>query len=113
MSEYLFSYGTLQKEDVQLKLFGRLLKGTRDVLTGYRLSGVEIRDKLFLAEGGDRYQQTLIPAEDEGESVGGTVFEISPEELILADRYEPESYERIRVALRSGREAWVYVARPS
>jgi hypothetical protein len=28
MKEYLFSYGTLQKEKVQLDLFGRILKGS-------------------------------------------------------------------------------------
>ncbi len=31
----LFSYGTLQQEDVQLSTFGRLLQGQRDELLGF------------------------------------------------------------------------------
>ena len=34
--ENLFSYGTLQQENVQIKNFGRSLSGTLDVLQGYR-----------------------------------------------------------------------------
>ncbi|HAO29187.1 MAG TPA: UDP-N-acetylmuramate--alanine ligase, partial [Chryseobacterium indologenes] len=29
---YLFSYGTLQKEQVQLETFGRILQGEKDTL---------------------------------------------------------------------------------
>ena len=32
----LFSYGTLQQEDVQLATFGRRLTGVSDALVGYR-----------------------------------------------------------------------------
>ena len=108
MKENLFSYGTLQKEKVQLELFGRLLNGTKDILGGYRLSPVEIKDETFLAKGEDKCQLTLIPSKDD--AVEGMVFEVSQEELLLADRYEPENYKRIKVALRSGKEAWIYVA---
>jgi gamma-glutamylcyclotransferase (GGCT)/AIG2-like uncharacterized protein YtfP len=110
MKENLFSYGTLQKTQVQLKLFGRLLDGERDVLKGYKLSPIEIKDESFLAKGEDKYQLTLIPSKDD--MVEGTVFAISEEELLSADRYEPENYKRIKVALRSGKEAWIYVADP-
>jgi gamma-glutamylcyclotransferase (GGCT)/AIG2-like uncharacterized protein YtfP len=110
MKELLFSYGTLQKEKVQLELFGRLLNGAKDILGGYKLSPVEIKDESFLAKGEDKYQLTLIPSKDE--IVEGTIFEISEEELLLADRYEPENYKRIKVTLRSGKEAWIYVADP-
>ena len=51
MSEYLFSYGTLQKEKVQIKLFGRTLRGCNDILCGYKLKRVEITDDDFLASG--------------------------------------------------------------
>lgn len=34
MKEYLFSYGTLQRDEVQLELFGRLLTGKKDPLVG-------------------------------------------------------------------------------
>ena len=34
----LFSYGTLQQEDVQLATFGRLLQGQKDELLGFEQS---------------------------------------------------------------------------
>jgi hypothetical protein len=34
----LFSYGTLQQEDVQWSTFGRLLEGQRDELPGFERS---------------------------------------------------------------------------
>ena len=91
-----------------MELFGRLLNGTKDILGGYKLSPVEIKDASFLAKGEDKYQLTLIPSKTD--AVEGMVFEVSEEELLLADRYEPENYKRIKVALRSGKEALVYVA---
>ncbi|MEI9911041.1 MAG: gamma-glutamylcyclotransferase family protein [Bacteroidota bacterium] len=110
MKEYLFSYGTLQKDKVQVELFGRLLQGTKDTLEGYRLATIEIKDELFLSKGEEKYQLTLIPSTDSTESIEGTVFEISEEELLLADKYEPDNYKRIKVSLQSGKEAWIYAA---
>ena len=40
----LFSYGTLQLEQVQLETFGRLLKGEKDILEDYKLTVIEITD---------------------------------------------------------------------
>src|SRR5262245_12232958 len=45
----LFSYGTLQWEDVQRKWFGRLLEGERDALPGFELSRVKIDDARVVA----------------------------------------------------------------
>jgi hypothetical protein len=108
MSENLFSYGTLQRNDVQLELFGRLLKGAKDVLRDFKIASIEITDESFLAMGEDKIQRTLVPSKTD--SVAGTVFELSLEELLLADSYEPENYRRIKVMLESGTEAWIYVA---
>jgi|SRR5712671_3679541 len=110
MKEYLFSYGTLQKDSIQLKLFGRLLNGAKDILKGYKLSPIEIRDESFLSKGEENIQLTVIPSNDKEDRINGTVFEISEEELILADKYEPGNYQRIQVALDSGRKAWIYAA---
>ncbi|MGB2750875.1 MAG: gamma-glutamylcyclotransferase family protein [Pyrinomonadaceae bacterium] len=107
MSEYLFSYGTLQKAEVQLKLFGRPLNGTSDVLTGYTTSEVEITDEVFLAKGGQNVQLTAIASVDD--KIDGTAFELTADELALADTYEPEGYSRIEVTLASGTKAWVYL----
>lgn len=110
MAEYLFSYGTLQKENVQLKLFKRLLIGTKDILPGYKTSSIEIKDKTFLSKGEQNIQQTAIPSNDKNDTIEGTVFEISTTELLIADKYEPGNYKRIKVKLLSGKKVWIYVA---
>jgi gamma-glutamylcyclotransferase (GGCT)/AIG2-like uncharacterized protein YtfP len=110
MPENLFSYGTLQKETVQLELFGRILNGTKDILKGYKISSIEIKDSAFLANGAEKLQQTLIRSGDAADLVEGTVFEISNEELLAADNYEPDNYQRTKVALASGKAAWIYIA---
>ena len=110
MTELIFSYGTLQTEKTQRELFGRRLRGTKDVLRGYKLSPIEIADEAFLAKGEEKDQRTLVSAPDDGDIIEGTVLEISKEELLLCDAYEPESYVRFKVVLQSGKEAWTYAA---
>ena len=110
MKEYLFSYGTLQKDKIQLTLFGRILQGWTDTLRGYRVVSIEIKDKAFLAKGEENLQQTLIISQDNNDTVKGTVFEITEAELLHADKYEPENYIRSKVMLQSGKEAWIYTA---
>ncbi|MES1222342.1 MAG: gamma-glutamylcyclotransferase family protein [Bacteroidota bacterium] len=110
MKEYLFSYGTLQKEKVQVELFGKILQGSADSLKGYKVATIEIRDEAFLSKGENKYQQTLIPTNNGTDSIEGTVFEISEEELFLADKYEPDNYKRVKVVLESGKETWIYLA---
>lgn len=109
MKEYLFSYGTLQKEEIQLDLFGRILEGSNDVLRGYKVSTIEITDRTFLSKGVGKYQKTLIISDD-NHVVDGTALEITDGELLVADKYEPENYKRINVVLESGKRAWIYVA---
>ena len=110
MKENLFSYGTLQKEKVQLELFGRLLNGAKDILKGYKLSSIEIKDESFLAKGEEKFQKTLVPTKNDADIIEGTVFEISEDELCSADKYEPDNYKRVKVLLQSGEEAWIYLA---
>jgi gamma-glutamylcyclotransferase (GGCT)/AIG2-like uncharacterized protein YtfP len=110
MTEYLFSYGTLQQEKTQLELFGRILQGVKDVLLGYEIATIEIRDETFLAKGEGKYQKTLSHTWNKIDNIKGTVFEITYEELLLSDKYEPNNYKRVKVTLESGREAWIYVA---
>lgn len=110
MTEYLFSYGTLQKENVQIELFGRRLTGVKDLLKGYKFSPVEITDELFLSKGEEKYQLTIIHSKNEKDIINGTVFEMIEKELFLADKYEPVNYKRSKVTLASGKEAWIYAA---
>ena len=110
MQELLFSYGTLQKDKVQLELFGRLLTGTRDVLAGYALSTIEIKDTSVLEKSEQPYHLIAIHSNDLTSAIKGTVYAITTDELHQADSYETEDYKRVKVTLQSGKEAWVYVA---
>lgn len=110
MKENLFSYGTLQKEKVQIELFGRLLNGAKDILTGYKLSSFEIKDESFLAKGEQKDQLTAISTNDKNDFIEGMMFEISEPELLSADKYEPDNYRRFIVELESGKKAWIYIA---
>lgn len=105
----LFSYGTLQQENVQKTLFGRLLAGTPDALPGYARRMLKITDPDVLATSGERFHPVVLRTGDPSDSVAGTVFAITPEELEAADRYEVSDYRRVSAALASGAGAWVYV----
>ncbi len=110
MIEYLFSYGTLQKEKVQMELFGRIFQGAPDTLRGYKAMVIEIKDETFLAKGEQKNQLTAIISDNKKDAVQGTVLELTKEELFLADQYEPDGYGRVKVVLESGKQAWIYVA---
>lgn len=110
-SERLFSYGTLQQENVQKETFGRLLEGAPDALIGFKQELVEITDPDVLAKSGKRFHPIVMQSDNPADRVEGTVFSITPAELAAADAYEVADYERIAVTLASGSGAWVYVRR--
>ena len=111
MDQYLFSYGTLQDESVQLSTFGRKLNGSRDALAGYRLQMIRIEDQDFVTSSGAEYHRNLVFTGATSDVVEGTLFAVTQKELELADTYEPEGYARIRVVLNSAINAWVYLKR--
>ena len=108
-TERLFSYGTLQTLSVQLSAFGRKLTGNPDTLVGYRLRMIQITDQEFVTTSGAEYHRNLEFTGSTSDLVGGTVFSVTQQELEQADTYEPDGYKRVRVTLRSGTEAWVYL----
>lgn len=106
---YLFSYGTLRLPDVQMASFGRLLDGTEDSMPGYRTDMLEITDPAVLATSGERYHPIVVPSDNPADTVPGTLFRLTEEEIWAADSYEVSDYARTRVKLTSGATAWVYV----
>jgi len=104
----LFSYGTLQLASVQMSQFGRLLEGGDDLLHGYRLVEITIRDPDVLEASGIAVHRALVPAEG-APPIPGKVFRLTAEELAAADTYESENYVRVAAPLASGTTAWVYV----
>jgi gamma-glutamylcyclotransferase (GGCT)/AIG2-like uncharacterized protein YtfP len=108
-TENLFSYGTLQKEAVQLATFGRRLEGKPDILVGYSLTMIRLQDQNFVATSGAAHHRIIQFTGIESDLVEGTVFRVTRKELEQADAYEPADYKRVLTQLRSGMKAWVYV----
>jgi gamma-glutamylcyclotransferase (GGCT)/AIG2-like uncharacterized protein YtfP len=106
--EKLFSYGTLQLENVQIETFGRTLTGSKDALLGYVLSEVRIRDEAVIRKSGMVFHPILKYTGNREDKVEGTVFEITHEELLKADEYEVEAYARTLADFKSGIQAWIY-----
>ena len=105
----LFSYGTLQQEDVQRATFGRALAGHHDQLAGFVQTELKIDDPDVVAASGKTHHPILVFTGRSSDLVNGTVFDITDAELALADEYEVDDYKRMAVTLASGAQAWVYV----
>jgi len=106
----LFSYGSLQQEDVQVSTFGRKLDGEKDLLVGYEPSLVKIADPDVAKRLKRLHHDNVRKTGDEWSNVQGTVFEVTDADLAKADTFEAQySYKRVSVPLASGKDAWVYV----
>jgi hypothetical protein len=110
----LFSYGTLQQDDVQFAAFGRRLEGHRDELVGFEPTLVKIEDSALAAKVGKTHHANASRTDDAQSRVAGMTFEVSDAELAGVDAYERRfDYARIQAKLASGRTAWVYVHQPA
>jgi hypothetical protein len=107
--EFLFSYGTLQLEAVQMATFGRQLAGTRDALEGFELVLLTIEDQTVVAISGTAYHTMATFTGRASDVVSGTVFTVTPDEVQNADKYEVAAVKGVAVVLQSGVRAWAYV----
>lgn len=98
--ELLFVYGTLMKPDVQKQEIGRVTESLPDILKGYRKSKVKIDNNEY---------PIITPSTNLNDFIKGCILLVTPAELELLDEYETKAYERKKVILSSGREAWTYV----
>ena len=105
----LFSYGTLQQDNVQLSTFGRLVSGVPDELLGVEEFVIDIDDPEIVAVSGKRQHSVVRLNRHAPGRVRGTVFEITDAELASADTYEVAVCIRVAVTLASGTRAWVYI----
>jgi gamma-glutamylcyclotransferase (GGCT)/AIG2-like uncharacterized protein YtfP len=106
----LFSYGSLQQEEVQVSTFGRKLDGQKDLLIGYEPSLVKIADPEVAKRLKKLHHDNVAKTGDDWSNVQGTVFEVTDEELAKSDAFEAQfGYSRVSVPLASEKEAWVYV----
>lgn len=84
---------------MQIGLFGRHPEGEADELVGFVSSMIDVD--------GGRHPIVEFNGKQECR-VGGTVFDLTEDEITRADAYEPEPYRRISTKLASGKKAWVY-----
>ncbi len=105
----LFSYGTLQRRDVQLATYGRLLEGSPDALLGHRLEVLPDRDPNAVRISGTATHMVVRGTAHAADRVPGMVFLLTPAELAATDQYEGTDYARAELTLESGRAAFVYV----
>ena len=105
----LFSYGTLQQDNVQMATYGRYLNGHLDSLSGYRLDKIKIEDKAVILTSGKNYHPIAVKTELANDCIEGTIFELSETELQQTDHYEVDEYQRVLETFASFKQAWVYV----
>lgn len=98
-TQYIFTYGTLQEENVQQALFGRKLKGKRDVLIGFKLSEEKLMGQYPVIKNTGSMDHSVV----------GQVYNITNLELFKTDAYETQAYKRVQVKLISGKYAWTYI----
>ena len=108
---YLFSYGTLQLEKVQIETYGRLLKGEKDSLLNYKLDKLKITDAEVIKKSGKEFHPIAMKTGISDDMIDGTIYEITEEELDSTDKYEVSDYKRVLETFVSGKKAWIYVAK--
>ncbi len=101
----LFTYGTLQHEDVQENLFGRVLQGTPEKLIGYVLKRIQIEEEFGIV-----HYPVIVETNNNADFIDGMVYEVTEKELHQADLYEGMHYKRVEVHLHSNQKAWAYSA---
>jgi gamma-glutamylcyclotransferase (GGCT)/AIG2-like uncharacterized protein YtfP len=77
--------------------------------SGFEHGMYEIDDPSVVATSGKTHHPIARFTGRASDTVAGTVFAISAEELRNADTYEVSAYKRVAVTLQSGVRAWVYV----
>lgn len=89
--------------------FGRRLSGKRDVLSGFAAALLEIDDEVTVSLSGKAHHPIAQFTGKVTDTISGTVYALTPEELQRADSYEVAPYQRVAVVLQSGTRAWAYV----
>ncbi|MBC8301231.1 MAG: gamma-glutamylcyclotransferase [Flavobacteriaceae bacterium] len=107
--ENLFSYGTLQYRKVQIETFGRILNGTNDILIGYKLKELKIKNQDVINTSGKENHPIIYKTGNKSDFIKGVLFNVSKEEIILSDKYETCDYKRINLKFKSGKSGWVYI----
>ncbi|CAM3858047.1 gamma-glutamylcyclotransferase [Flavobacterium branchiophilum NBRC 15030 = ATCC 35035] len=104
--EHLFAYGSLQSQEVQETIYGRILKGQPETLVGYAESEISIEEEFGIVK-----YPIIKPTNNPNDTIKGVLYTLSEAELKLTDNYEGIHYKRIEVQLQSEQTAWAYSAK--
>lgn len=83
--------------------------GEKDTLVGYTLSMVEITAPEVLKLSEEKYHPIIEFSGNADDKVEGTLFDVSEQEILNADKYEVDDYKRIEVTFESGNKGYIYV----
>src|SRR5688500_15330281 len=104
MLDRLFCYGSLCVPEIMQAIVGREISAEPAVLDDYACYIV-------------RYQYYPAAVPMAGASIAGLLYSgLTPQELLLLDRYEGTEYRKVRVSVTTDADrqaqAWVYIIRP-
>jgi gamma-glutamylcyclotransferase (GGCT)/AIG2-like uncharacterized protein YtfP len=108
---FLFSYGTLQLERVQIESYGRILEGENDSLAKYKIEKLKILDQDVIKKSGKEFHPIAIKSDNPNDVIEGKIFEITENELAETDKYEVSDYKRVLETFNSGKKAWIYISK--
>ena len=96
---YIFSYGTLGDEPIQVEIFGERIEPKPDSIQNF-----VVRD---LIEESGIYP---IAYHKKGQELRGNLLRVNAQQLENADEYEGPSYVRSLIDTKGGFQAWLYHA---
>ncbi len=85
--------------------------GKKDVLSGYELNMLEITDPEVLRKSGQKYHPVLEFSGNADDEIEGVLFEVTEAEILQADEYEVDDYQRIETVFKSGNKGFIYVGK--
>ena len=71
---------------------------------GHNLKSLQKEEEFGMAD-----HVVVVPSVDPSDIIHGVVFDVSNADLAKVDIFESNSYKRVRVKLKSGTEAWIYM----
>ena len=104
----LFSYGTLQLENVQRDTFKKLLFGSKDELVKYTVSKIKITDPKVIKSSGTDMHPILKYTANKTAVVIGPLFDLTDKELISIYEDEITPYKYAEVTFKFGKTGFIY-----
>lgn len=102
--ENLFAYGTLKDKRIQETIFGKVLTGTPDTVTGFITKQIKIEEEFGVTS-----YPIIVETKNPEDVVSGILYQLTELQLQQADAYEGIHYKRIQVKLESNEIAWTYL----